>query len=149
MAWLWCDGGIGSTGPWLLATEGGSPLALGEYPYTWLVVTSMIAFFVLRLGVGFWAARQVTDAADYIVAGRRLPIYVAGASIMATWFAAETLMGAAATAYKHGFQGVIFDPFGAVLCLLISGLFIVLSASICLNLSASSGVRPICLIRAE
>ena len=38
---------------------------------------------------------------------------MAAASIMATWFAAETLMGASQTAYDYGFQGVIFDPFGA------------------------------------
>lgn len=49
------------------------------------------------------------------MAGRRLPVYIAAASIMATWFAAATLMGGAATAYRSGFQGVIFGPFGAVL----------------------------------
>ncbi|MBM4082233.1 MAG: hypothetical protein FJ278_21190, partial [Planctomycetes bacterium] len=41
------------------------------------------------------------------------------------WFAAETLMGAAATAYRSGFQGVVFDPFGAVGCLMISGVFFI------------------------
>jgi SSS family transporter len=59
------------------------------------------------------------------VAGRRLPIYLTGASIMATWFAAETLMGASSTAYQWGFQGVVFDPFGASLCLFISGFFFI------------------------
>ncbi len=44
---------------------------------------------------------------------------------MATWFAAETLMGASAEAYKYGFQGVVFDPFGAALCLFISGFFFI------------------------
>ena len=46
-----------------------------------------------------------------------------GASVMATWFAAETLMGASSTGYQYGFQGVIFDPFGAAACLFISGFF--------------------------
>jgi Na+/proline symporter len=50
---------------------------------------------------------------------------MAAASIMATWFAAETLMGASETAYDYGFQGVVFDPFGASFCLFISGLFFV------------------------
>jgi len=111
--------------PVLLAADSSALLTLGEYRYTWLVLVSMALFFAMRLGVGFWAARQVSDAADFIVAGRRLPIYIAAASIMATWFAAETLMGAASTAYKYGFQGVVFDPFGAVVCLLISGLFFI------------------------
>jgi SSS family transporter len=100
-------------------------MELGAYQYTWMVLIGILVFFAVRLAIGYWASRMVSDAADYIVAGRRLPVYIAAASIMATWFAAETLMGAAATAYRSGFQGVIFDPFGAVVCLLISGVFFI------------------------
>ena len=91
------------------------------YPYVWLIVSFIVGFFLVRMGVGIWASRRVSNAADYIVAGRKLPIYMVGASVMATWFAAETLMGASSTAYQYGFQGVIFDPFGAAVCLFISG----------------------------
>ncbi len=98
-------------------------MELSGYPYVGLVVSFIIGFFALRMGVGIWASRKVTDAADYIVAGRKLPIYMVGASVMATWFAAETLMGASSTGYQYGFQGVIFDPFGAAACLFISGFF--------------------------
>jgi SSS family solute:Na+ symporter len=83
----------------------------------------IVLFFAVRMGVGIWASRRVKNAADYIVAGRRLPIYMVGASVMATWFAAETLMGASSTAYQYGFQGVVFDPFGAAACLFISAFF--------------------------
>jgi SSS family solute:Na+ symporter len=96
-----------------------------SYEYKWLLLIGILLFFAMRVAVGYWASRKVSNATDYIVAGRRLPVYIAAASIMATWFAAETLMGAAATAYKSGLQGVVFDPFGAVLCLLISGVFFV------------------------
>ncbi len=95
------------------------------YPYAGLVIVMIIAFFAIRMAIGYYASRKVSGVADYIVAGRRLPIYLTGASIMATWFAAETLMGASGEAYKYGFQGVIFDPFGAALCLLISGFFFI------------------------
>ena len=98
-------------------------MELSDYPYVGLVVSFIVGFFALRMGVGIWASRKVTDAADYIVAGRKLPIYMVGASVMATWFAAETLMGASSTGYQYGFQGVIFDPFGAAACLFISGFF--------------------------
>jgi SSS family solute:Na+ symporter len=96
---------------------------LSGYPYVWLIVTFIVGFFAVRMGVGIWASRKVSNAADYIVAGRKLPIYMIGASVMATWFAAETLMGASSTGYQYGFQGVIFDPFGAAACLFISGFF--------------------------
>jgi SSS family transporter len=96
---------------------------LEGYSYVWLIVIFIVGFFAVRMGVGIWASRKVSDAADYIVAGRKLPIYMVGASVMATWFAAETLLGASSTAYQYGFQGVVFDPFGAAACLFISGFF--------------------------
>lgn len=96
---------------------------LSGYQYVWLIVTFIVGFFLVRMGVGIWASRKVSNAADYIVAGRSLPIYMVGASVMATWFAAETLMGASSSGYQYGFQGVIFDPFGAAACLFISGFF--------------------------
>lgn len=98
---------------------------LSNYPYTGWVIAGILGFFAVRVAIGYWASRQVSNASDYIVAGRGLPIYMTSASIMATWFAAETLMGASAHAYTHGFQGVIFDPFGAVLCLMVSGVFFI------------------------
>ena len=100
-------------------------MILEGYGSAWLVVMFIGLFFLVRLGVGIWASRKVEDNTDYVVAGRRLPIHMAAASIMATWFAAETLMGASETAYDYGFQGVVFDPFGAAMCLFISGVFFV------------------------
>ncbi|MBN2047564.1 MAG: sodium:solute symporter family protein [Anaerolineaceae bacterium] len=96
-----------------------------NYPHLSWIIIAIVVFFLIRLAVGYYASRKVSTAADYVVAGRRLPIYLTGASIMATWFAAETLMGASATAYQWGFQGVLFDPFGSVLCLLLSGFFFI------------------------
>lgn len=60
------------------------------YEYAGLVIGGIVVLFLIRLAVGYYASRKVQNAADYIVAGRRLPIYLASASIMATWFAAET-----------------------------------------------------------
>lgn len=100
-------------------------MILEGYHSAWLVVLFIAIFFAIRLIIGIWASRRVEDNTDYVVAGRRLPIHMAAASIMATWFAAETLMGASETAYDYGFQGVVFDPFGAAMCLFISGVFFV------------------------
>lgn len=100
-------------------------MQLEGYQYAWLVILGIVVFFIIRLAVGYYASRKVSDATDYIVAGRRLPIYLAAASIMATWFAAETMMGASSTAYQYGLQGVVFDPFGASFCLFLSGFFFI------------------------
>lgn len=98
---------------------------LTGYPHTGWVITGIVAFFFVRLAIGFWAASKVNNASDYVVAGRGLPIYMTAASIMATWFAAETLMGASTKGYMYGLQGAILDPLGAVVCLLISGMFFI------------------------
>lgn len=102
-----------------------SAFDLTGYEYTGWVITGIVVFFFMRLGIGIWAASKVNNASDYVVAGRGLPIYMTAASIMATWFAAETLLGASAKGYTYGLQGAILDPLGAVVCLLISGLFFI------------------------
>ncbi len=98
-------------------------MVLEGYQYAWLVILFIALFFVVRIAGAIWAGRQVQENTDYVVAGRRLPIDMAAASIMATWFAAETLMGASETAYDYGFQGVMFDPFGAAAVCSYQGCF--------------------------
>jgi solute:Na+ symporter, SSS family len=111
------------SGAFRLLAEGAFDLS--GYQYTGWVITGIVVFFFVRLAIGFWAASKVSNASDYIVAGRGLPIYMTAASIMATWFAAETLMGASTKGYSYGMQGAILDPLGAVVCLLISGMFFI------------------------
>ena len=96
-----------------------------NYEYAGLIVGGIVVILLVRLAIGYWASRRVETTVDYVVAGRRLPLWMAGPSIMATWFAAETLMGSSASAYRFGFQGVVFDPFGAALCLILSGFLVV------------------------
>ncbi len=96
-----------------------------EYAYSGLIIGGIVVILLVRLAIGYWASKRVQTTNDYVLAGRRLPIWMAAPSIMATWFAAETLMGSSSEAYKYGLQGVIFDPFGATMCLFLSGLLIV------------------------
>jgi SSS family solute:Na+ symporter len=96
-----------------------------EYQYAGLIIGGIVVILIVRLIIGFWASRKVQNNIDYVLAGRRLPLWMAAPSIMATWFAAETLMGSSSEAYQYGFQGVVFDPFGATVCLVIAGMFVV------------------------
>jgi Na+/proline symporter len=45
------------------------------------------------------------------------------ATVFATWFGAEAVMGISATFAKEGLRGVVADPFGSSLCLVLAGLF--------------------------
>lgn len=77
------------------------------------------------LAIGFWASRKIHDTRDYIVAGGGLGWWLSIGTIFATWFGAETCMGSSAAAYEKGLLGVIADPFGAGLCLILAGFFFV------------------------
>lgn len=95
------------------------------YEYAGLIIGGIVVILIIRMIIGFWASKKVENNVDYVLAGRRLPLWMVAPSIMATWFAAETLMGSSSEAYSYGFQGVVFDPFGATLCLVIAGIFVV------------------------
>jgi SSS family transporter len=82
-------------------------------------------YVAAMLLVGFWAHRRIHQSADFIVAGRRLPLWLATATLSATWFGGATVLGAGGTAYEQGFYGVIPDPFGAGVCLFIAGFVVV------------------------
>lgn len=84
----------------------------------WLVV----AYLLVSIGIGLFAATRVHTARDYITAGRNLPFYVVMAMVFATWFGAETVLGISATFLDEGFSGLISDPLGASLCLILFGL---------------------------
>lgn len=90
-----------------------------------LILCGAGIYIVALLVVGFLATRRVHDSTDFIVAGRRLPLWLCTFTLFATWFGAGTCIGAAGAAYGGGFLAVIADPFGAGLCLLIAGFFYV------------------------
>jgi Na+/proline symporter len=89
---------------------------------------STLIFFVglyvlVSIGIGLYAARKVRTSKDYVVAGRHLPLYIGTATVFATWFGSETVLGTSSTFISEGMAGIVADPFGASLCLILVGLF--------------------------
>ena len=85
----------------------------------WLV----ILYLLVSIGIGLFAATRVHSAKDFAVAGRHLPLPVVTATVFATWFGAEAVFGVSATFAKEGLSGVVADPFGSSMCLIIAGFF--------------------------
>ncbi len=83
----------------------------------------VLLYLVVSIGIGAYAATRVHNSRDYITAGRRLPLIVVTAMVFATWFGAETVLGIPATFLEEDLGGLISDPFGAALCLVLFGLF--------------------------
>ena len=82
-----------------------------------------LAYLVVTIGVGLYAARFVHNSKDYLVAGRGLPLYMSVATVFATWFGAETVLSVSATFVKDGLGGLPADPFGATFCLIFVAVF--------------------------
>ncbi|MGE5466765.1 MAG: sodium:solute symporter family protein, partial [Ignavibacteria bacterium] len=83
----------------------------------------VILYLMVSVGIGLYAATRVHNTKDFAVAGRHLPLPVVTATVFATWFGAEAVFGASATFVKEGLHGVVADPFGSSMCLIIAGLF--------------------------
>jgi Na+/proline symporter len=83
----------------------------------------VIIYWIISVGIGLYAATRVHNTKDFAVAGRHLPFYMVTATVFATWFGSETVLGIPATFLKEGMHGVVADPFGSSLCLILVGLF--------------------------
>ena len=88
-----------------------------------MLVWFVVFYLMLSIGIGLYAATRVHNTKDFVVAGRHLPLPVVTATVFATWFGAETVLGISATFVKEGLGGVVADPFGSSLCLILAGLF--------------------------
>jgi len=82
-------------------------------------------YLLIMLSIGVYATKRAGSATNFIVAGRRMPIWICSATLVATWFGGGTMMGAAGASYERGLLGVIAAPFGDALVLFVVGFFFV------------------------
>ncbi|MDD5299385.1 MAG: sodium:solute symporter family protein [Gallionella sp.] len=88
-----------------------------------MLIWFVVLYLLFSVGIGIYASTRVHNSKDFVVAGRNLPLPIVTATVFATWFGAETVLGISATFVKEGLGGVVADPFGASMCLIIAGLF--------------------------
>ena len=87
-----------------------------------MLLSFVILYLTFSIGIGLYAATRVHNTKDFAVAGRCLPLPVVTATVFATWFGAETVLGISATFVQDGLRAVVADPFGSSLCLILAGL---------------------------
>lgn len=88
-----------------------------------MLLTSILIYLVLTVAVGAWSSRLVKNSNDFVLAGRSLPLFLSASALFATWFGSETIFGASSVYLEEGLLGVMEDPFGGALCLILFGLF--------------------------
>ncbi len=69
----------------------------------WVVIAT---YFLITIGIGLWFSRKASESmADYFVSGRSLPWWLAGTSMVATTFAADTPLAVTGMVAKNGLAG--------------------------------------------
>ena len=76
-----------------------------------LLAITLCVYVLFLLAISIFASRRVETEADYLVAGRRLPLFLAWGTLIATWFGAATMFAAAGAVREEGLLGVVLDPF--------------------------------------
>jgi SSS family transporter len=88
------------------------------------MIFALAVYIILQFAIALWASRFVNSESDYFVAGRRFGLLMVGVSVFATWFGAETVMGASGAIAEEGLAGGRADPFGYTICLIGMALFL-------------------------
>lgn len=83
------------------------------------MTTFILAYVLLQMAIAMLLSRRIRTEDDYLVAGRRLGPGLATFSIFATWFGAETCIGAAGAVFESGLSATRGDPFGYTLVIVI------------------------------
>jgi len=69
----------------------------------WLVV---LAYFAVNLGIGFFYYRRASGSvSEYFISGRDVPWWLAGTSMVATTFGADTPLVVTGIVYRYGIAG--------------------------------------------
>jgi cation/acetate symporter len=75
-------------------------------PRSWIGFIFLLATVALYAGIGIMS--RTTDAAEYYVAGRRVPAVYNGMATGADWMSAASFIGMAGTLYLTGYGGLAF-----------------------------------------
>lgn len=87
----------------------------------WIVLSG---YFLVMIGIGWWAKRRVHNAADFFTAGGKMPWWLAGISHHMSGYSAAVFVGYAALAYTTGFAVYVWWAISiTVACVVGSFLF--------------------------
>jgi SSS family solute:Na+ symporter len=73
---------------------------------TWIDYLIIGLYFAVTVSIGFWFRRQAgKNLSEYFISGRSLPWWIAGTSMVATTFAADTPLAVTGLVIEHGLAG--------------------------------------------
>lgn len=81
-----------------------------------LYVSAMIVF-------GWWVSRKQTSGDDFLLGGRRVPLFLTLGTTIATMVGTGSSMGAVGKGYQGGWMGMLFGIGGAIGILMLAWIF--------------------------
>ncbi len=84
--------------------------------------TIVALYFVVVLGIGLLARRQISSSIDFFLSGRSLPAWVTGLAFIAANLGAVEIMGMSANGAQYGMATVHYFWVGAVPAMLLLGI---------------------------
>ena len=77
-----------------------------------LILAGVGIYLVIMIAVGIYASRGTHSVTDFLVAGRKLPLWLCSVSVFATWFGSGIMMGATTSAYDRDYLAMVAEPYG-------------------------------------
>ncbi len=84
-----------------------------------LLVAVVLIYPIILVGVSLWRSRSVKSHADFMVAGRSVPVPLLVGTLVCTWIGSGSLFGGAGLAYRTGIAELWFS-FGGWAGLLVA-----------------------------
>ncbi|MDP8243302.1 MAG: sodium/solute symporter [Candidatus Hinthialibacter antarcticus] len=81
----------------------------------------MLGYFLFTMGLGVYLGRNIKTGKDYFLAGRSLPWWAIGMSLVVSDIGGVDIVGLAGEAYEHGLVLGNFDWLGSVPVMIIAG----------------------------
>jgi SSS family solute:Na+ symporter/sodium/proline symporter len=84
-----------------------------------LLVAVVFAYPLILIAISLWRSRKVKSHADFMVAGRAVPVLLLVGTLVCTWIGSGSLFGGAGLAYRTGIAELWFS-FGAWVGLVVA-----------------------------
>ncbi len=82
-------------------------------------ILAVFGYPIILISIGLWRARSIKSHADFMVAGRNVPVAMLVGTLVCTWIGSGSLFGGAGLAYRTGIAELWFSS-GAWVGLLIA-----------------------------
>ena len=64
-----------------------------------MILIGVCGYMLVMVAIGYFASRGSESLTDFVVAGRKMPLWLCSISIFATWFGSGIMMGAATSGW--------------------------------------------------